>query len=313
MDIQQTATELQKFAQANGLQMDVSTVLDNMDAGDFVAINQAMDNSDNHSILKILQKYKSRSFESYSYFTGTQLTEDASINLVNDLSPDELIEHYHTIEGMVHDVTHLTLHELRTLVYEDLTSTLRADQIVNRNTTTQQQQINPQTQAKVKQTDIQKNANNSAFKVSVPGTQQGSQEIQQVLGLDPGPTTQQSLVVTKDPTKPNQVGVYSLDDVQTVQGQGQGGANINEELSAQEANDEVMGPPSEPDNIGGGPSTLSNTAPGMGEIMQAVSNAVSSSVEDVSGEQSPMGNDATAADADMIDQIIDFCTRIRGR
>ena len=39
MDIQQTATELQKFADANGLQMDVSTVLDTMDAGDFVSLN----------------------------------------------------------------------------------------------------------------------------------------------------------------------------------------------------------------------------------------------------------------------------------
>jgi hypothetical protein len=311
MDIQQTATELQKFADANGLQMDVSVVLDNMDAGDFVAINQAMDNSDNHSILKILQKYKSRTFESYSYFNGTMITEDESINLVNDLSPDELIEHYRTIEGMVHDVTHLTLNELRTLVYEDLTSNLQANQIVGRNTTTQQQQINPQTQAKVKQADIQRNANNSAFKVSVPGNQQGTQQIQSVVGIDPGPTTQQSLVVTQDQTQPNQVDVYSLDDVETVQQQGQ--TNINEELSAQEANDEVMGPPSTNDNVGGGPSTLSTTAPGMGEIIQAVSNAVSSSVEDVSGEQSPMGNDATAADNDMIDQIIDFCTRMRGR
>ena len=309
MDIQQTATELQKFAQANGLQMDVSTVLDNMDAGDFVAINQAMDNSDNHTILKILQKYKSRAFESYKLFNGTTLTEDASINLVNDLTPDELIEHYHTIEGMVHDFSHLTLNELRTLVYEDLTSTLRADQITGQNNATQQTQINPQTQAKLKQSDIEKNANNSAFKVSVPGDTSGTQQIQSVVGIDPGPTTQQSLVVTKDQSQPNQVGVYSLDDVQTLQQ----GANITEELSAQEANDEVMGPPSGHDNIGGGPSTLSTTAPGMGEIIQAVSNAVSSSVEDVSGEQSPMGNDATAADNDMIDQIIDFCTRMRGR
>lgn len=311
MDIQQTATELQKFADANGLQMDVSTVLDNMDAGDFVAINQAMDNSDNHSILKILQKYKSRTFESYNYFNGTVLTEDDSINLVNDMTPNELIEHYHTIEGMIHDVSHLTLNEIRTLVYEDLSSNLRANQIVGRNTTTQQQQVNPQTQAKVKQADIQRNANNSAFKVSVPGNQQGTQQIEPVVGVDPGPTSQQTLVVTKDPTQPNQLGVYSLDDVETVQQQGQ--TNIQEELSPQEANDEVMGPPSGHDSIGGGPSTLSTTAPGMGEIMQAVSNAVSSSVENVSGEQSPMGNDASAADDDMINQIIDFCTRMRGR
>ncbi|QCW19018.1 structural protein [Salmonella phage SE_PL] len=311
MDIQQTATELQKFADANGLQMDVSTVLDSMDAGDFVALNQAMDNSDNHSILKILQKYKSRTFESYQYFSGMLLTEDESINLVNDMTPDELIEHYRTMEGMIHEVDHLTLQEIRTLVYEDLTTQLRANQIVDRNTTTQQQQVNPQTQAKVKQANIQRNANNSSFKVSVPGNQQGTQEIEPVVGIDPGPTPQQTLVVTKDQNKPNELSVYGLDDVETVQNQGT--TTISEELSPQEANDEVMGPPSGRDNIGGGPTTFTNTAAGMGAIRQAIDDAVSSEVENTDGEQSPLGNDATEAGNDMIDQIIDFCTRMRGR
>lgn len=311
MDIQQTATELQKFAEANGLQIDVSTVLDTMDAGDYVSLNQAMDNSDNRTILQILQKYKSRTNESYRYFGTDVINEDASINIVNEMGVDELIEHYHTIDGMIHGVEHLTLQELKSIVYEDLASNLRANQIVNRNTTTQQQQVNPQTQAKVKQADIQRNANNSAFKVSVPGNQQGTQEIEPVVGIDPGPTSQQTLVVTKDQTQPNQLGVYSLDDVQTVQQQGQ--TNVTEELSPQEVNDDVMGPPSGHDNIGGGPSTFSNTAAGMGEIRQAIDNAASASVEDLSGEQSTLGNDATQAGDDMIDQIIDFCSRIRGR
>lgn len=311
MDIQQTATELQKFAEANGLQIDVSTVLDTMDAGDYVSLNQAMDNSDNRTILQILQKYKSRTNESYRYFSTDVINEDASINIVNEMGVDELIEHYHTIDGMIHGVEHLTLQELKSIVYEDLASNLRANQIVNRNTTTQQQQVNPQTQAKVKQADIQRNANNSAFKVSVPGNQQGTQEIEPVVGIDPGPTSQQTLVVTKDQTQPNQLGVYSLDDVQTVQQQGQ--TNVTEELSPQEVNDDVMGPPSGHDNIGGGPSTFANTAAGMGEIRQAIDNAASASVEDLSGEQSTLGNDATQAGDDMIDQIIDFCSRIRGR
>ena len=227
------------------------------------------------------------------------------------MGTDELIEHYHTIEGMLHGTDHLTLQELKTIVYEDLMSNLRANQIVGRNTVTQQQQVNPQTQAKVKQADIQRNANNSSFKVSVPGNQQGTQQIEPVVGIDPGPTSQQTLVVTKDQSKPNQLGVYSLDDVDTVQQQGQ--TNIQEELSPQEQNDEVMGPPSGHDNIGGGPSTFSTTAAGMGEIRQAIDNAVSANVEDVSGEQSPLGNDASKAGDDMIDQIIDFCARIRGR
>lgn len=311
MDIQQTATELQKFADANGLQMDVSSVLDSMDGGDYVSLNQAMDNSDNHSILKILQKYKSRTHESYNQFGANLITEDESINIVNDMGSEELVEHYNTIDGMIHSTDHLTLQELKTIVYEDLMSNLRANQIVGRNTTNQQQQVNPQTQAKVKQADIQRNANNSAFKVAVPGNQQGTQQIEPVVGVDTGPTSQQTLVVTKDPNQPNELGVYSLDDVETVQQQGQ--TNIKEDLSPQELNDEIMGQPESHDNIGGGPTTFTNTAAGMGEIRQAIDDAVSSNVEDVSGEQSPLGNDATKAGDDMIDQIIDFCARIRGR
>lgn len=311
MDIQQTATELQKFADANGLQMDVAPVLDSMDAGDYVSLNQAMDNSDNRSILTILQKYKSRTQESYGHFGTNLITEDESINIVNDMGTYELIEHYNTIEGMMHGTEHLTLQELKTIVYEDLMSNLRANQVVSRNTTTQQQQVNPQTQAKVKQDDIQRNANNSAFKVSVPGNQQGTQQVEPVVGIDPGPTSQQTLVVTKDQQKPNQLGVYSLDDVETVQQQGQ--VNVSEEFSPQEINDQVMGQPEGHDNIGGGPTTFTNTAAGMGEIRQAIDDAISANVEDVSGEQSPLGNDATKAGDDMIDQIIDFCSRIRGR
>ena len=40
MDIQQTSQELQKFADSQGMNIDVSTVLDNMDAGDFVELNR---------------------------------------------------------------------------------------------------------------------------------------------------------------------------------------------------------------------------------------------------------------------------------
>ncbi|HAN1507124.1 TPA: hypothetical protein IEL01_005266, partial [Escherichia coli] len=69
MDINQTATELQKFADAHNLNVDVSVILDNMDAGDFITLNSAIDNSDNREIFQILQKYKAQMSECYNYFS----------------------------------------------------------------------------------------------------------------------------------------------------------------------------------------------------------------------------------------------------
>lgn len=94
MDIQQTAQELQKFADANGLHMDVNQALNAMDAGDFVEINQAMDNSDNRTIMQVLQKYKAQMSESYKLFASTKINESADVSALNRLSLNELEAFY---------------------------------------------------------------------------------------------------------------------------------------------------------------------------------------------------------------------------
>lgn len=302
MDIQQTSVELQKFSDANGLNIDAGTVLSSMDAGDYIELNTAMDQSDNRSIMKILQKYKARLSENYKFFSGKKLIENESMKHFATMGVDELFEHYHQyVTGALEDGTHyLTLAEMQTLVYEDLTTSLNANQIAARNTSVQQQKVNPQTQMKMKQAQIQRNSNNQNFKVSVPGNQNGTTDVENVVGIDAGPTPQTSLVVTKDPNRANELNVYGLNDVDPV--------NNGSQVNIQEADDDVMGP-ADNDHLEQTSSPLTHSAPSMGELMQTIGDIEGQ--EDIHGEDSVEGNEAMHNQDEVISQIIDFCSRLQ--
>lgn len=323
MDIQQTAEQLQKFADAHGLNMDCSVLLDQMDSGDYIELNGAIDNSDNHSIMQILQKYKARLSESYGYFTGNILVESYGLNFINSLSYNSLEKFFkENVSFAMHDNSHLTIAEMKTIAYDHANidnvsvfmednnpqAQLTANIIANANTRQQQTQVNPQTQAKMKQAELQRNSGNNAMKVTVPGNQSGTNNVATLVGVDPGPTEQQTLVVTKDPQKQNQVNVYGLDDVNPVDQQGQ--INMTEEYSPQEINQDVMAPSgAHPES--GGPSPLTVTEPGIGGIIQAIAHIESE--DNIHGDESPMGNQSMNDENDIIAQIIDNCSKMRGR
>ena len=320
MDINQTAAELQKFADAHNLNVDVSVVLDNMDAGDFITLNAAMDNSDNREIFQILQKYKAQMSESFSYFSTDNVTKHIVESsdwhrTVDSMTMKDLVEAYKS-NFTYSDVSKLSIQELKTIVFEDLSSNLenpenqlKSTQIAKMNVSQQQQQVNPQTQAKLKQAELQRNANN--IKVSVPGSQSGTDSIEPVVGIDAGQNPQQSLVVTKSGTKPNELNVFPLDDVTPVDNQNQS-TTIREEKSPQEINSELMGEPGmEPDGNPNSPSPLTQHAPGMGEMIHAIADIEKE--DDIYGDESVMANSAQQENDEMVDQIIDFCHRMRGR
>lgn len=313
MDIQQTAEQIQKFADANGLQIDASVIVNNMDSGDFIELNQAMDNSDNRQLLQILQKYKARFSESYKYFSGKKLSTNAEVQRINSLSFKKLQECYKkSTDNSFSDNSHLTIAEMKALVFEGLNGNpqaqLTANVIANANNKEQQTQINPQTQAKMKQAELQRNSNNNAMQVSVPGNQSGIDQVEPVVGVDVGATPQQTLVVTKNNQKPNEVNVFGLDDVNPIEQNGQ--VQMSEEFSPQEVNQDVMAPGGGfPES--GGPSPLTHTEPGIGGIIQAISDIESE--DNVHGDESPMGNDSMNAENDIIAQIIDNCMKIRSR
>ncbi len=318
MDIQQTAVELQKFADAHGLNVDTATIIDNMEAGDFVALNNAMDESDNRTILQLLQKYKARMSESYKYFSSTNskkhiMESSEIISLIDNMSVSELSEAFKK-SNTYGDSSMFSTQELKALCYEDITASIKANQIAKSNNTASQQQINPQTQAKMKQAQLQKGTGN--MQVTVPGDQTGTNTIEPVVGVDVGATPQQTLVVTKSGNKPNQVSIFGLDDVSPVdqkntQGQVAETKELDEEKSPGEINSELQAPKADQDVNLGGPSPLSNTEPGMGEMIHAIANIEKD--EDLSGQESPMANSALNQNNDIIDQIIDFCSRMRGR
>lgn len=305
MDIQEISVQLQKFADANGINIDAESALENMDAGDFVALNGAIDNSDNRSIMQILQKYSARTNENYNFFSGKIISESEDINHIMSMGVNELVEHYRSIKGSYHDVSHLSLQEMRTLVYEDLASQLTANQISSANNSQQQQQINPQTQAKMKQAELQKNTGN--MNVTVPGDQSGTNQVAPVVGIDVGPTPEQTLVVTKNTTQPNQVNVFGLDDVSPID---QNNQNVTEDLDPQEINNQLMAPPAE-DRLPSNDSPLTHTEPGIGELIKSISSVESE--DNVFGDESPLGNSSQDAENEIIDQILDFCSRMRGR
>ena len=321
MDIQQTVEQLQKFADANGLQVDCSTVVNEMDSGDFIELNQAIDNSDNRTILKILQKYKARVSESYSFFTSNIITESFGLNFINSLNVKQLESFYRKHEpSSLSNNEHLTLAEMKTLAYdvadadkvqafmEDVQSQLTANSITNSNNKQQQTQVNPQTQAKMKQAELQRNSNNNSMKVTVPGNQSGTNTIAPVVGVDPGPTPEQTLVVTKNPQQQNQVEVFGLNDVEPVQQNGQ--ISMTEELNPMQVNNELMAPNGgHPES--GGPSPLTHTQDGIGGIIQAIADIESDN--NIHGDESPLGNSSMDAENDIIAQIIDNCSKIRGR
>lgn len=329
MDIQETAQQLQVFADANGLDIDCSVAVNEMDSGDFIEINQAMDNSDNRTIMQILQKYKARLSESYQYFYNSVLVESYGLNFINSLAFTDLETFYKMHEpSAFSNNEHLSLAEMKTLAYDvanaenvkmfleskvkedtDPQARLTANVIANANNKEQQQNVNPQTQAKMKQAELQRNAGNTAMQVTVPGNQQGTNNVAPVVGVDPGPTPQQTLVVTKDPQKQDQLSVYGLNDVNPVNQQGQ--VNMTEAASAEELNQSVMGNSGQAMPVSGGPSPLTHTEPGIGEIIQAISHIEADN--NVHGDESPLGNSSMDAENDIIAQIIDNCSKIRSR
>lgn len=201
--------------------------------------------------------------------------------------------------------SHLTLAEIKTLVFdelkEDLTTSLKAGQIAKQNNTQQQTQINPQTAAKLKQAELQKNANNANFKVTVPGQTNGTSEVEPVVGVDVGPTTDQTLVVTKDTEKPNQLSVFGLGDVEPVQ---------EAEYEENDSEDTMAPPDVTHTEQTGSPFTHEN--PGMGELSHAIGK-IESDDYSLDGEESPEGNEGMNNADEVLSQIIDFCSRMRGR
>lgn len=246
MDLQEMGTELQKFADANGLDMDVASALDNMDAGEFVELSQAMDNSDNRSIMKILQRYRARAFESFEYFkpnsrhVGSEICEH-----VKSMRMDELQLNYERfVIGALKESSHLSTQELKTLVYEDITSSLQASQIADQNNASKSVTQDPAVQAKMKQAELQKSAANPNSQVTVPG-QNGNSELEKVLGVDIGPTPDKSLVVTKDPNNQNQVSVFGMNDVEPVTEEPEVEIEIQPEEPEQEMEPEIAPAPEE--------------------------------------------------------------------
>lgn len=295
MNNQELVQELQIFADAHNLNMDVQQAFENIDAGDFITINQAIDSNDNVQIMKILQKYKAQVNENYSKFlSGVNLTE--SMNGIKELPIQKLKKLYEKFcKGAISDISHLSTIELQTLVYEDMNTSLagaqsRASALANANT--MQNQPNIQTQNKLKQNELLQKGNSGNMKVQVPG-QNGNVDITDVVGIDVANNTDQSLVVTKDPNKQGNVEVFSINDV----------SPVNEEQEFQKLLDSI---PAlyENDEL----SVLTRPFPDWTDVLDEI-NDISKKPTSLDGQESVLGNDAMD-NVDELGEIINFCRKM---
>lgn len=310
MDNREIISELQVFADANGLNIDVGSVIPEMDAGDFITINQAMDNSDNVTIMKVLQKYKARLSESFGTFNSIVPSTRESHNFVKNMGRMELHENYKRFcSGALSDSSHLTTPELQTLVFEDMASTLtpvqaqgRANQIARTNQIGQQATTpNAQTANKLKQNDILQKGNSGHYKVQVPG-QDGQPELTDVVGIDVSPNAQQSLVVTKDPQRQGNVKVFGINDVETVKESEDFDEDFIKLLDS-------IQPLSEGEDLNqeGDLSVLTRPFPDWTDMVDDVTD-ISRKPESLDGSESVMGNEAMDNRQDYED-IITFCRK----
>lgn len=311
MDNREITEQLQIFADANGLGVDVQRIMSEIDAGDFVTLNQAMDNSDNATIMKVLQKYKARLSESYKSFKSEIPSLKESHNFIKSMGRLELQENYKRFcPGALTDVSHLSTPELQTLVFEDMASNLtpvqaqgRANQLAQNNLT-QQKSVTPnaQTANKLKQNDILQKGNSGHYQVQVPG-QDGQPELTDVVGIDVSPNAQQSLVVTKDPSRQGNVKVFGIDDIETVKESEDFDSDFIKLLDSIQPLSE-----GEDCNASGDLSVLTRPFHDWTDVIDDITD-ISRKPQSLDGSESVIGNDAMDNRQEYND-IITFCRKI---
>lgn len=223
----------QSWADANGIDsVNVEKVLSNMDMSDFLVFTVAIKQKNYDLIGQLYHRASSHMMESYKFFNGTYLLEDCmdkNIQIIDTMSFKHVYEAYQQIPGSTYNVNHLSIAEMKTLVYEAF-GTIKpqgpiapqnpASQFSGYTTDKQPPAANDGMTPQQKQTQIMQAEPGT---VQVQGAQEqpnGSQQPQQmsVQGIDideqdPSNTN----VVVADPTNPNEVNIMSLDDIKMME------------------------------------------------------------------------------------------------
>lgn len=222
----------QQWAQANGIDsVEVEKVLSNMDMSDYVVFNNAVEKKDYDMISQLYSKAKATIMESYIYFNNDVILEnsnDKRLGLIKSMPYNRLYEAYRLLPNSSYDMSQLSIAAMQTLVYEGLggvqsipTMKPQKPAGLSQSQTTPQASTMPPASSidlKQKQTQLQQ-APQGQTQVAV----QGANNQQTVLDVDQLDLDQQnpenSNIVVKDPNKPNEINIMSINDVELVDDQ----------------------------------------------------------------------------------------------
>lgn len=232
--------QLQKFADANNISVDIESMISNISAGDYVSLLQAMENNDSRSIIKLIHQYKAKLSENFKVFSKLHPSNEYNINYIQECGHNDLVPLYKTfVQGALYECDYLSTSELRTLIYEDFSST---QQIVNNNNNAQQT-VDTVTSNQDKIDQIMRNQQDPNFRVST--VDNGTTDIKKVVGIETtGTDPDNTLVAMSDPNAMNgQLDIRNLSDINMVD------SNIHEDDESTETTSDGTSVPMNGDEV----------------------------------------------------------------
>lgn len=215
--------ELNKWIIANEINADAATLIDAMDMGTFIELNNAIDNNDNSQIMNIVNKTRATMSDVYECF-ATGCPSDKLMEHIIKMYPSKLTEAYYThVRGASYmECDNLSYAMMATLLYEDLNapgtgsgSNAGQPQQSQGLGQPQQQPITP-ADLQTKQQELITQLQSGDGKVAVTGGN-GQATISNLVGIKQGDSPDDTLVVTSDDNSPDDVQITNLAGIDTVQ------------------------------------------------------------------------------------------------
>lgn len=210
--------ELNKWIIANDINADASSILDSMDMGTFIELNNAIDSNDNSQIMNIVNKARAQKSDVYENFKRG-FADNKLMQHIIDMYPSQLTEAYYKhVKGASYmECDGISYSMMATLLYEDL----NAPGMGSGSAPQPGQQGQPQQQPTSadmmsKQQDLINQLNTGNDKVAVSGAN-GQASLGNLVGIQQGDSPEDTLVVTSPDNTPDNVQITNLAAIDPVQ------------------------------------------------------------------------------------------------
>lgn len=232
--------ELNKWIIAHDINADASAIIDSMDMGTFIELNNAMDTNDNSQIMNIVNKSRAQKSDVYENFKNGY-AENKLMQHIIDMYPSQLTEaYYQHVKGASYmECDNITYSMMATLLYEDLNAPGMGSGSAATPQGTQQQPQQQPTSADMmsKQQELINQLKTGNEQVAISGGN-GQATLGNLVGIQQGDTPDDTLVVTSDDSSPDNVQITNLAAIDPVQ---EGCDDDHDELGDMEHNmDDIL-------------------------------------------------------------------------